>query len=94
MALTENDNCLAGMTCPACESGGPFYLETVGPSRAVDADHHSEAGGQLSEEVYVALWSDEGSEDTVGDTDFVEDGYGKCVACRFEGEVQSFRIIE
>lgn len=39
-----NDNCLAGMRCPACGSEGPFYIECIAVFLVFDSgtdDHYS-----------------------------------------------------
>jgi hypothetical protein len=93
----HNTNCLSGMRCPECSALGPFKLMTKGPD-PVDGYgmgqmelYRAVESGDVEIVEYTAEWEDDGSIDTVGDTEFVEDGDGECISCGYEGAVNSFR---
>ncbi len=95
--LGENKNCLAGMRCPRCLSLGPFNLTTKGPDPEAaygmgqtELDNAIERG-DVSIIEHKAEWWDEGSCAAAGDTEFVSDGYGSCIACSHAGQVKDFR---
>ncbi len=92
----DNTNCLQDMCCPECRSKGPFLLMTEG----TDPDAFDRFGNRLEEfegkdipsARYMATWDDDGSEDTIGDTEFVSDGDAECRDCCHTGTVSDFYI--
>ncbi len=88
-APLQNDNCLVDMRCPHCASETGFFIETHG------VDPNSEHLPELKDRIidYVAYWEDDGSADTLGDTDFTAGGSCRCANCSFEGSTVAFREI-
>lgn len=98
LTKTANDNCLKGVCCPKCHSLEPFLIDTVGPNPS-GTEMMSQgslmaavAKGEVNVTTYSAIWYDEGSEDTAGDTEFAEQGQAKCLNCQHEGAFTDFAV--
>lgn len=95
-----NSNCLSRMRCPDCGSLGEFKLTTKGPNPEQGAHmgqmelYKAVESGEVDIVEYMAIWSDDGSIDTAGDTEFVEDGEAECIACGLETTVSGLRLPE
>jgi hypothetical protein len=90
--VEKNKNCLAGMACPSCGSYGAFELATEGLDPRLTNSAGVIEGPTTERDViqYMAVWSDDGSFDTYGDTIFVDEGNAVCCHCRHEGKVKDF----
>ena len=90
--VKENENCLAGMACPSCGAYGAFELTTEGlDPRIANSEGVVDRPTTKSDVIqYMAVWDDDGSFDTLGDTIFVDEGDARCCRCRYEGKVKDF----
>ena len=95
-----NENCLANMACPCCGSESELIIDTDGIS-SLDVDDmmgQSEiqrlvADGELTPTTFPACYSDDGTTDVVGDSEFTPDGNASCPHCGFEGKTALFYSV-
>lgn len=93
-----NSNCLSGLRCPNCHALEPFRLDTIGPNPN-QAYNMSQSelqsalnNGKVNIITYSAIWTDMGSVDTCGDTEFDVHGKAICMSCNKVGKFRDFQI--
>lgn len=87
----NNENCLEGMCCPECGNESAFVIDTEGtdPNAQYATDDDDSDYDVI---IYPAHWTDDGSTDTYGDTDFPSDGECKCTECGHTAMTEAFRF--
>ncbi|CAH7387737.1 hypothetical protein VCHA53O466_50003 [Vibrio chagasii] len=89
-----NTNCLSGLHCPKCLSLEPLLIETTGLDPEGKEMMSSSSLLSCDEEPikYIAKWYDEGSDETVGGTEWSEDSTCECCNCGREGTIRDFTL--
>ncbi|MEE3189693.1 MAG: hypothetical protein VX281_01955, partial [Pseudomonadota bacterium] len=92
-----NDNCLSGIQCPCCGNNEAFNIDTLGihaddvdPMMSQSGIMRAASEGELESYTFSAHYTDDGTEDVAGDSEFAPDGDTSCCDCGYTRKTSAF----
>lgn len=92
-----NDNCLSGIQCPCCGNNEAFNIDTLGihaddvdPMMSQSGIMRAASEGELESYTFSAHYTDDGTEDVAGDSEFAPDGEASCCDCGYTRKTSAF----